>query len=274
LDLLGKLKDCSSVPIKEYVICRELHQDGQPHAHAFIKYERKVEWGVRRWDIDEHHGDYQQAKCWKAVQKYCQKGGNYISNFDVDAAASKKSCGRDLNKRLLEEDLKDLVHEGVIPLEKYNKLKACKEAFIKDCLHSLPRCDAFISNTLGRLLPVLGEAKKRHYWFWSRRPDTGKTSFLKSVASSHPSHWYSYKESFQSLHPGTQFILLDEYSTAHLTCTQLNQMCDGTWQYPSKGGPPVQLDKPIVLICSNKPPEEVYPNYVSLINARFSSFEL
>lgn len=272
-ELLEKLKLCSGTPIKEYIVCRELHKDGQPHAHAFIKYERKVEWGARKWDIDDHHGDYQQAKSWRAAEKYCQKGGDYISNFDVEAAASKKSCGRELNRRLLQEDLTALVHEGVIPLEKYLKLKACKDAFFKDCSPVLPRCSGFIPNSLGKLLPI-NEGKLRHYWLWSRKPNTGKTTFLKLVAKSYPSYWLSYKESFQSLHPGTQFVLLDEYSAPHLQITQLNQMCDGTWMYPTKGGSPVQLDEPILLVCSNKPPEEVYPNQYPLINVRFSSIEL
>ena len=61
-ELLAKLRLCSATSIVEYVVCRELHKDDQPHAHAFIKYERKVEWGARKWDIDGHHGDYQQAK--------------------------------------------------------------------------------------------------------------------------------------------------------------------------------------------------------------------
>lgn len=241
--------------------------------HAFLKYERKVEFGVHKWDIDGHHGNYQTASNWKAVQEYLKKDGNYISNFDVDAAARKKASGRDLNKRLLEEDLATLCLEGEFPLEKYLKLKTCKEAILKDLSPSLPRCLGFIPNTLEKVLPIK-EGKRRHFWIWSSRPDTGKTTFLKSVASSYPSHWYAYKEVFQSVHPGTQFVLLDEYSIAHLSATQLNQMCDGTWVYPFKGGSPVQLVEPLVLICSNKPPEEVYPNCFPLINARFEAIEL
>jgi len=272
-ELLAKLRLCSATPIVEYVVCRELHKDDQPHAHAFIKYERKVEWGARKWDIDDHHGDYQQAKSWTAAAKYCQKDGNYISNFDVNAALSKKSCGRDLNRRLLEEALPDLVDEGVIPLEKYIKLKACKEAYFKDRAPLLPRCVGFIPNSFGKLLPI-GEGKLRHYWIWSRKPNTGKTTFLKSLDQLFPSYWLSYKETFQSVHPQTQFVLLDEYSKPHLEATQLNQMCDGTWMYPTKGGSPTRLVEPLIMICSNKPVEEVYPNVFALINARFLSIEL
>lgn len=271
LELLQALPIAAT--ITEYVVAQELHEDGEPHLHAFLKYSAKVQFGPRRWDIADFHGNYQPAQCWRAVQRYCAKGGNYISNFDLDAAANKKAAGRDLNKRLLEEHLPDLVREGVVPLEKYLKIKACKEAFFKDSLPSLPRCTLFVPNSLGKVFPVLDQ-KRRHFWIWSRQPDTGKTTFLKSVACQFPSYWYSYKEGFQSAHPGTQFVLLDEYSSPHLQATQLNQMCDGTWQYPVKCGTAIQLESPIVLVASNKPPEEVYPNVFQLINARFFVFEL
>lgn len=46
-------------------------------------------------------------------------------------------------------------------------------------------------------------------------------------------------------------------------------MCDGTYAYPTKGGAPVTLDKPLLLICGNAKIEEVYPNAYQYIKARF-----
>ena len=34
------------------------------------------------------------------------------------------------------------------------------------------------------------------------------------------------------------------------------------------------LDEPVVIVCSNKPPEDVYPNFYFLVLARFRVFEL
>ena len=85
---------------------------------------------------------------------------------------------------------------------------------------------------------------------------------------------YAYGETFQTMHTGTQFVLLDEYSKAHLQVTQLNQMCDGTWAYPVKQSSATTLDEPVVIVCSNKPPEDVYPNFYFLVLARFRVFEL
>lgn len=46
-------------------------------------------------------------------------------------------------------------------------------------------------------------------------------------------------------------------------------MCDGTYQYPTKGGTAQALDKPIIIICGNAPIEAVYPKAHRFIKARF-----
>jgi hypothetical protein len=278
-EALSHLRKTSTNDIKEYVVATELHKDGTPHVHAFIRYEKKVQFSPRRWDLcvsneSIYHGNYQHARCWRAVQLYCTKqDAVYITNIDLDAADQKKTCGRLLNKRIIEEPLTDLVNEGVVRIHDYLRIKACKEAYIRDVAPVLPRATDFLKNSFGLLLPVL-TGKKRHFWLWSSGPDTGKTTFLRFLAASYPSHWYCYKESFQSISVHTQFLLMDEYSIAHLTVMQLNQICDGTYQYPVKGVSSVMLEQPIVVVASNKPPAAVYPNCHELVLARFSVFEL
>ena len=97
---------------------------------------------------------------------------------------------------------------------------------------------------------------------------------MKTLASMYPSYWYTYSESFQAPSRDTQFVLLDEYSKAHLTVMQLNQMCDGTYQYPVKSSQPIGLKDPVIIVCSNKSPEEVYPNCFKFVLARFRVFEI
>ena len=49
----------------------------------------------------------------------------------------------------------------------------------------------------------------------------------------------------------------------------MNQMCDGTYQYPIKGGNAEALDKPLIVICGNAPIKTVYPKAHQFITARF-----
>lgn len=112
-DALEKLRARHKVAIKDYVIASELHKDGNRHLHAFLRYESRVTWSPTLWDIDGHHGNYQQAKSWKSVIQYCTKDGNYIANIDVQSAKSKKAAR---NQQMLTEDPKQLVNDGSISL--------------------------------------------------------------------------------------------------------------------------------------------------------------
>lgn len=93
------------------------------HLHAFIKYERKVMWKQDRWDIGNYHGNYQKAKCWRAVEKYCKKGGNYIANISLDNARAKQ------NKVLLTKTAKEAVDDGDIALMQLPNLVKAKAAY-------------------------------------------------------------------------------------------------------------------------------------------------
>lgn len=270
-DLLNILSNKVDTPaIKEYVIARELHKDGTPHLHAFIKYVRKVGFKRDRFQADEYCGNYQAAKSWWKVSSYCRKKEDFISNIDVDQAASKKASR---NQQLISVPTLKLVEDGVLSflqikshienLQLWNRLQ-----------EKLPdRCEDFIPNTFGLALPIQ-KGKRRHYWFWSTKPDTGKTTFLKTLSTQYPCFHYNTAERFQDPHVSAQLVLLDEYSTAKLFLTDLNQMCDGTYQYPRKNATAVTLVDPIVIICGNRPPEEVYTCEKSwpLINARFTVY--
>lgn len=78
----------SKLPIDGYIICRELHQDGQPHVHCLIKLERKVNLrNAQALDLqgegENYHGNYQAARSMKAVAQYVQKGMDYMATLDV-----------------------------------------------------------------------------------------------------------------------------------------------------------------------------------------------
>lgn len=99
--------------LEEWIVASEVHQDGTPHLHAFLKYTRKVDFKVDKWDLGTHHGNYQVAKSWRAVERYCKKDGDYISSIDLHSAQAKKAKN---NKELLEMTPKEAVDTGKISL--------------------------------------------------------------------------------------------------------------------------------------------------------------
>lgn len=77
------------------MVAEELHKDEGKHLHAFVKYDKRVALTSTKWDLKEdgktYHGNYQVAKSWAAVEKYCKKDGNFIASFSTEDARAKKA---------------------------------------------------------------------------------------------------------------------------------------------------------------------------------------
>jgi len=73
------------LPIVEYTICEELHKSGEPHLHAWLKFEKAV--NATRFDYYDltdkdgtvWHGNYGAARNDMKCRKYCEKEGSFIS---------------------------------------------------------------------------------------------------------------------------------------------------------------------------------------------------
>lgn len=186
LDALAKIRACHPAQIKDYVIAQENHEDGSKHLHAFIRYDKRVSWSPKLWDIDGHHGNYQQAKSWKNVIAYCTKDGNYISNIDVESAASKKAAR---NKQLIEEDPKQLVDSGTIGLLQLPSLMKAKAAY-------------------SLAVPPLRVDNVRGFWV-TGKTGSGKTHLARTKAEG--SFYLKKQNKWFDGYSGQKHIILDDF---------------------------------------------------------------
>lgn len=219
--------------------------DGNLHLHAYVKYvdeisSRSPSFFDITYDNNVYHGKYEPAKSAIASIKYISKDDKQpLELGDMDyqqEIVAKESKKRVLGKRLKTgESLIDLIDEFPEILCEYNKWKSNVENYFLDKARAKTDCTGFIPNNWALLLPITSD-KKKHFWFWSSEPNHGKTKFLKSIDSSFRASWYNKSETFQSIHKDSQFVLIDEFTTADIKVTTLNSMCDGTYQYPVKGG--------------------------------------
>jgi len=261
-------------PIKDYIVAQENHATEGKHLHVYLNLVSKFNCRDKSfWDVIGFHPNIQSCKSPLAVQRYCIKDGNYITNIPVkeklQAAESKKS----LSGKLLLSGTPILEIINTYPEYAHDARKLAAEQKFIESLRApvLPRCTGFIPNSFGIIMPLLPKSeKKRHYWYWSASPDKGKTTWLKSIYSQFPSFFYNSHEKFQNPSSQAQFVLHDEYSWAKLPVTTLNEMCDGTYQYSVEQGFSYFLEDPIILVCGNKSPMDIYsPEYHDLIKARF-----
>jgi len=76
--------------------------------------------------LPDHHGNYQVAKSWSAVKQYVVKGGNFISNIDVESAKAKKGKR---SMALITKDPKEALEDGDISVFELEKLVKAQALF-------------------------------------------------------------------------------------------------------------------------------------------------
>ena len=185
--------------------------------------------------------------CAKAVAKYCAKDGKWIGSIDPKAFTQKTSKFKDLEKVVKGElTLSGWVEQDyarIVDLQRVQLgLKLFKAIKAEIIFGSVP----IRSPTLGAFQCPSLETNADIIGFGRQVPNFGKTTWLKWLSDRFRCSWYNTSEGFQSdIREDTQFLLFDEYSGGKvLKSTQLNQMCDGTYIYPFKGGQELLFKNP------------------------------
>lgn len=91
---------------EKYICCKETHQDGRPHAHAFIDFGRKIDKRIQaHWDFFEQHPNIKSKPSKRArlaAIAYCKKDGNFVTNYDDEESDEEDTTRPDLNERARE----------------------------------------------------------------------------------------------------------------------------------------------------------------------------
>jgi len=271
---------------EQILVAHELHANGTSHLHAYVKCKGPYRTDNSRFadikDVDGrvYHGNYQGCRSAKNVIKYCSKDEDYVSNFDVAPLLAKRSNRREhmesllLGKRTLEELLVDEPQYLYNYQSLFNSLKAYKETQAQQ-YDPLP---PFLPNPWCKILLVSQQdVKRRHYHIFSSGPNSGKTTWAKSLCKQYGGIISSNKEPYWNVKPGIRFIILDEYNTARFRYDELNAMADGTYSYRRFGTGIYQFpeeSKPIIIILSNVELSTLYPFMCNLVYARFKVIDV
>lgn len=254
--------------IVEYVICEEKHQDGSPHCHAFIKYDKRTRFAPHKWDLyigsEIYHGNYQVAKSWKACSAYVKKDGNYISNINVENAQKHKSKGIQLEH--MDMDPLDLLESGILPPMSLPSFLKSQQAYqLLKRKRDMLRQDDENEN----------REKKRHVWIYGES-NVGKSEKLREFIKEKgvencfqmpPNNdWTGYTNE--------RYLYYDEYK-GQITIQDLNRICDGGAKMNTKGGTTQLINYPIVIIVSNFDIASCYHKAgIEQINTLMNRFEL
>lgn len=261
-DALTILRTNFTQEIKEYVICEEKHEDGEPHLHAFIKFDKKVKFS-KKFDLLEYHGHYEAAKSWKSVIKYVKKDGNYISNISDDVLNGKHVSK--MKKEDLLRDVDDVLDAGLITPMQVASFYKNQQVYkmLQQKRQKMPE----------KLPP-----KKRHLWFYGGS-NTGKTYKLREMMKqTGEEKWFQIPTNNDWIgYNGEKYLYIDEFK-GQLTIQQLNNICDGNYKVNVKGGSTWIGWECQVVICSNYSIKECYnkceDNILETLYNRFTEKEL
>lgn len=81
-----------SYVVKDIIVSRELHADGTPHIHVFLKCKKTVD--IKRsdfLDLDSFHGNYQSARNAGKTVEYILKDVEYVDSENIYISESYKN---------------------------------------------------------------------------------------------------------------------------------------------------------------------------------------
>lgn len=253
-DLLDALK--AKVDVVEYVVASELHQDGNPHLHAFIATRATVEWYAKKapdfWDVDGHHPNVQIARSWKCCIAYCKKDGDFITNIDLDAARAKKAAH---NAKLLELNPKKAVDEGYIGLCALPMLLNAKRAYAN--LEEVPL-----------------HLERKCFWIY------GKARVGKSHAcrDAYPELYEKPQNKWWDEYNGESVVLLDDFDKQGACLGHYLKIWADNYRFNAevKGGM-IRPCYTVLLVTSNYTPDQIFMEDNELceaVTARFKMIKL
>lgn len=275
-------------PLERILVAEEEHKDGGNHFHVYLialaRYDIK---NPHALDIKGEHGNYVTMKKEYQCLDYCTKfDESPLANFDyktfltLNKSKDKVLSNKETTMELLELKPYKMVNTGLISWQQYKKAKEFVEEYEQDKynadrIEQLEPLGTELENSWNLKLNFNIEEKKCHFWMWSEQPNRGKTTWLLSLNQKYMSSFLNLTEKFQNQLTGMEEILfLDEYR-AQLLVSQLNAICDGTYFFPRKSLPAIRLKvKALVIVCSNLPPDKVYPNTWIFIEKRFNIFNI
>lgn len=273
--------------IDRLIVGRETHQDGNYHLHGAVWLKKRIDrvWDPRildfTYDGENYHPKLEVLKNDIGARLYVCKEGDVLANFNwLEWKSKREGKGKTAKifdevinkKRPLLEAIKE-VDLGMI--RSYTSLKNNLNEFLRDCEDNRIQLPTFLSNPWGKCLITRRKSKKRHYWIYSRLPNKGKTTmFAEPMEEAYRVVIKTGDFQYWRVQDNTECIILDDYNGAKLKYYELNQMCDGSFEYRIFQGGLKKLKKPLIIVLSNQCIKDLYPNMFELLYARFNEIEL
>lgn len=245
LDELRKKVERKSRELVKAVVCRELHEDGTPHMHAFLEMDKRYNCRDDKfWDVVGHHGNYQKCRNVYAAAKYIKKDGDILEYGDFKWAEKLDSKAQKRRERGLmmmkpKTTMKDILDEDpglALQADRVQKaLYACKQAMIEP--YSAP--------------------DTRGVWIWGP-PGVGKSMIVRHFEGEHL--YEKTQNKWWENYAGQEAVLVDDFDQKGVHMShKLKRWADRYALDDEVKGASVRLAHRVFYITSNYSIDRLFP---------------
>lgn len=293
-DALEQLK--SRFPKWTFIcVSRELHQDGNPHLHAFVELSQRTSFYDARFaDLGQAHGKYERAIDPAAALAYVKKDKDFVNTgaeptFDVKEKVTDVVASRILDG----EDLSTLVREQTCPGTMMMNLKKMMdyENFVRSLSAPKEALKEFVWTISPVIRPVQEWIKKnliigcsgqvptrklrqKQLFLWGP-PKMGKSTLIEILQKSFETYYMPHMSSNSVFLCGwnrkIQLVVLDEFFSSYPVSFMNQFLCGQHMRLNTKGGSVMKTINPAVIVCSNDDPKSMYPNCSDRVREAFLS---
>lgn len=266
------------------VVAQELHKDGNLHLHVALELRKAFDSRDETcFDfVTGTHGNYQGARDWCHVLRYCVKDGAYLS-YGIDPQAYLQA--REKKKSTSFAHVAGRMMEGASIAQLTNEVPG----FVLQHLPKMKMFSTHLSLVKSLTVPPLPLPHPDqcplpqplldiYGWVFQNAKQTrrfgspnlaitgptgvGKTTFLLALSKYLRLYWVPMEENFFDSYDDDQYDLLvfDEYK-AQKTIQFMNSFCQGApFCLKVKGGQVMKRKNLPVVLLTNYTPQEMYPN--------------
>lgn len=206
-------------PIKWARICRETHEDGSPHSHAVIEFEKRFTTRQERlFDYRGRHPNIQPVRDVQKAIEYLAKEGSY-ADFGQLPEPSKSSTWDDIVQASKgpEVDWLRVVHEAKVSMHVAKRLRQLHES----CNNDLDEYDGSAFSEILLTIPQQFQSM-----LVVGRPGLGKTTWAKSVMP-RPCLLVKHLDQLRNFRNGYhKSVFFDDCDFKHLPRSTQLQLCD------------------------------------------------
>lgn len=252
-------------------------QTGRLHWQAFVKFSRdckqKKTW-FHRFIPGAHLETVSQERA-AAINYGCKEDTRVEGPKESEIKPAPKESGKkweEIKEKILEDKKEEVPFHAVLQFRLEQRWEGLRAFYQEDSRSNLP---PWLPNPWGKLISSTIQAKKRHYWIFSRLPNKGKTyHFAKPLVKNYKATLQVGHFDYWNVSKTDQAVVLDEFNFASLKWNTLNSMCDGSHLYRKIYSSGVVLSDPLIIVLSNKSIVDLYPNAHIYLIERFNEIEI